>query len=180
MLLTVAEYRLLDAAEAFEDEAIQLLLDAAEVEISDVAGTPDSVTEYIVGGGRFVALARSASEISSITETARDGSVVTLAADDYLLYPAGTVIERQSIGTNPRYSFYGRVTVTYVPADDEPLRKSVQAGLVKIDLTYAPGVTSEQIGAWMEQRASQAQWNAIEERQAVLSRLTGGPRMAVI
>jgi hypothetical protein len=180
MLLTVAEYRQFDSAEAFEDGAIQLLLDAAEAEIIDVAGAPDSVTEYVAGGGRYLALAGRASTISSITETRHDGSDLSLAVDDYLLYPAGTVVERLNTGTNPGSRFRGRVAVVYVPADDEQLRKAVQAQLVKIDTTYAPGVTSEQIGAWMEQRASQAQWNAETERQMVLSRLNGGPRMAVV
>lgn len=180
MILSVEEYRTLDAADAFEDEALQALLDATEAEIVRAAGGTDSVTEFHAGGGGRLALLRPASSITSITETDSAGGVVTLAADDYLLYPAGVALERLSTGTNPGSRWYGRVTVTYVPADQDALRRGVQYDLMKLTMSYNPGLTSEQVGQWTRSFASNSAWNTDEERQAILARLLEGPSMVPV
>lgn len=180
-ILTVEQFRSLSAS-SLEDSALQILLDAAEEAIVAFAGAPASALELLDGGNRFVSLARPATSISSITETSPWGATVTtLAADDYLLYPNGATILRLSGGTNSRWRWYGRVAVTYVPVDDTSERQRVQRALVDLDLNYAPGTTSEQIGAWMEQRSQQSnQWNYTQERDAILASLASSYRPAMV
>jgi hypothetical protein len=179
-LLTTAEYRAFDPVADIEDAALQLLLDAAEADIVRVAGPVGSYTEYVDAGGRLTILGRQAAAIGSVTETARlSTSPVTLSADDYLLWPRGTVLERLGTGTHPRSYWSGRVTVTYTLADDSDIRKVVQRDLVSLALNYSPGLTSTTVGSWTEMY-SQAVGAQEQERQSILARLSDGPRMAVM
>lgn len=181
MLLTVDEFRLLDPAPAFEDEALQLLLDAAEAEIIRAAGAGGPVQEWFTGGQRVIALGQLAGSITSIVEHGLwDGSSTTLETDDYLVDPGGYLLYRDSNGTNPRWRWYGRIVITYSPVDSDDIRKSVQADLAKLAMTYAPGVTSETVGSWTRQLASNSIWNASVEREAIMSRLNTPGRMVVV
>lgn len=183
MLLTLDEYRALKPESVgFDDEALQLLLDAAETEIERAAGPVGVTTDYITAGGHLVVTARRISSIESITETSyvTPTDVTTLATDDYILWPGGYVVERQPGGTNSRYRWFGRVAVSYIAVDDIDIRKVVQADLTTLLMTYAPGVTSEQVGAWSRTLASNSVWNQLAERSAVLARLTEPGRMLVI
>ena len=181
MLLTLDEYRGL-AESALSDESLQLLLDAAEAEITRAAGPVGVVTDFITAGGHLVVTARKVSSIVSITESSYStpSDVTTLAGDDYLAWPGGYVIERTPGGTNSRSRWFGRVAVSYIPQDDIDLRKVTQAELTDLLITSAPGVTSEQVGAWSRTLASNSVWNASQERASILSRLFEPGRMVVV
>jgi hypothetical protein len=177
MLLTLDEAQGL-ADSSLGDESLQLLLDAAEVEITRAVGPVGNRTEIVQCGSRLLALRGQAASIVSITERLYTTDTV-LATDDYVLWPEGTVIERLLGGTNSRGHFRGRVEVEYVPVDDIDLRKVVQADLIKLMVQYAPGVTAETVGSWTRQLASNSVWNASEEREAILARLFLAGRMTV-
>ena len=180
-LLTVDEYTGLHADHGLDDESLQLLLDFAEAEIDRYAGPTSTVTEVYEGGGRLLALKRRAASIVSITETTYPSYVVDdLATDDWYARPDGYVVERIGGGTVSRYHWRDRVTVTYVPEDDRDIRKGVQADLVALATNYQPGLTSETVGAWTTQVASNSVWNESTQRVSILSRLTEGGRMAVV
>jgi hypothetical protein len=180
VILTVEEFRSLSDS-ALEDDALQLVLDAAEQEIVRAAGAADSATELLTVNVHQVALSRKAESITSISEQRSPWSVpLLLAADDYRLHPDGYVVERLNTGTNPRWRWSGRIEVAYVPFDDDAIRASVQRDLVTLMETYAPGVTQETVGAWSRTLASNSVWNQNEERKSVLARLSGGPKMLVV
>lgn len=179
-LLTPDDVREFDST-GLSDDALQLLLDAAEAEIVRFAGDSDSHTEWFAGGQRVLALARPAASISSIVENEDwGGSTVTLAADDYIVDPSGYLLYRVATGTHPRWRWWGRIVVTYAPGDDEAIRKGVELDLVRLMESYAPGQTSETVGAWTTQLASNSVWNNDKERAAILSRLVSHGRMLVV
>lgn len=176
-ILSVEEFRTF-AETALEDDPLQVFLDAAEAEIVRSAGPGGQTTELFGGGLRIISLSRPADSIDSITETIYT-TVDTLAADDYLLYPGGYLIERLQTGTNGRWRWWGRVAVTYTPADEEALRKAIQVDLVKLALSYSPGLTSTTIGSWTEQY-QQAIGAHADERDSILARLAPHPMMVVV
>lgn len=178
MILTPTQFRTF-AETALEDEPLQALLDAAEADIVRVAGAPDAAVEFVAGGSSLIVLGRPAASIVSITETSGTGSVTTLAADDYLAFPGGYIYARQSGGTNSRSTWHGRVTVTYVPVDADPIRIAVQVDLVRLALSYNPGLVQTTVGSWSEQYR-QATDTLADERAGILSRLVDGPRMFVV
>lgn len=161
------------------DDALERLLADAEAAIVARAGAAGDRTQIAGGGYRFIALHRPAATITSIVETV--GNVdTTLAADDYRLRPGGYLIERLLYGTNPRSTWDRRVTVLYSPVDDDAIRIVVQIDLIKLALTYAPGLSSERIGDWEEVFANSSAWNNDEEREAILCRLDPEPGMVVV
>ena len=180
MILTTEEYRSL-ADTALEEDALALLLDATETDIVRAAGPSGERVETFAGGGQLgrIILRGTAESIVSITETSTT-TATTLDPSDYALDPDGYTLYRLTGGTNSRRYWYGRVAVTYVPLDDEALRKGVQADLVKLALTYVPGVTMVQVGSWTEQLASNLAWNRDTERATILGRLSAGPSMAIV
>lgn len=179
-LLTTDEYRALHPS-ALEDEALQLLLDAAEADIVDFTGSDDgAVVEWLVGGRQVVVLGRRAASISSVVEDPRWGSSTTLATNDYEIDPTGFLLYRKTGGDHSRYYWAsGRVIVTYAAADSEAQRKVVQADLVYLVETYAPNLTSTTIGSWTEQYR-QATRDHLAERDQILARLTTRGRMLVV
>lgn len=180
-LLTTDEYRAIHPT-SLDDVALQLLLDAAEADIDEYAGPVGaSVVEWFDGGHRIIALARRAASVASIVENPPygGGTPVTLDATDYLLSPTGLLLYRQTAGVNSRYTWDGRVAVTYTIADDTARRKIVQADLVYLSESYAPSLTSTTVGSWTEQYA-QATGAQKGERDAILSRLVTHGRMAVV
>lgn len=179
-LLTTDDYRALHST-ALEDPALQLLLDAAEADIVAYAGPDAEIVEWFGGGQRVIALARPAASIASIVESGPWGSSpTTLSADDYLLDPGGYLLYRDANGTNPRWRWWGRVVVTYTPVGEEDRRMVVQADLVFLAETVVPGVTSETVGAWTRELASNSQWNGSAERATILERLASPGRMVVV
>lgn len=178
MILTVDQLRDHVSSELAAD-ALQRLIDSAEEAIVGRAGPPGARTEMVGGGGSFVALERPASAITSVSETWWS-TTTALAADDYLVRPDGYLLQRIGTGTNPRWRWWGRVTIVYTPVDDTSTREEVQIALVKLSLSHNPGVTMEQIGAWTEQYANNASWNNDEEREAILCRLDSDIGMVVV
>lgn len=179
MILTVDELRGFISSE-LEDDALQLLLDAAEEAIVRRAGAAGTRVELVGGGNRLIFLARPVSAITSITELVGT-TTTTFDATDYYVHPDGYIIERLSTGTNGGWRWRGRVVVTYIPVDDTAQRQSVQIDLLRSGINYNPGVTSEQIGAWMQQyQYANAAWNHNLEWDAILSRLDHGSGMLVV
>lgn len=176
-ILTVAELRE-HVPTTLVDDAVQRLLDATEAEIVRVAGEPGSTTELLTGGGRYIALSRPASAITSITET-RYADVTVLAADDYLMHPGGYLFERQTGGTNSRHTWFGQVAVVYTPVDDADIRIGVQIDLFKLTENYTAGLVSETVGSWTRAFKQAMDANS-SERDDILSRLYPDPGMVVV
>lgn len=179
-LLTVAELRAFPAFAGrsdVDDAVLEVLLEAAESAIERELGGPVGAVQEVISGDllTFLTLRRRATSITSIT-TAVDGVTTNLAADDYRLAYDRRTIWRLGDGTNPSAYWPSRpgiATVVYAAEDDEADRKRVQAQLVDLDLNAAPGVSMEQIGAWMETRQQNATWNQATERKAILATLWG-------
>lgn len=178
MILTVDEFRE-HVETSLGDAAVQRLLDGAEALIVARAGAAGAATELVDGRGRFVTISRPASAVTSVVERyGADDDPVTLAADDYILYPGGTVFERITGGTNSSSNFRGRVFVTYTPASDDDLRAIVQLGLVKLDIAYDPALKRTVIGAWTEEYNTERSLE--DQREDLLSLLDVNPSMVVI
>lgn len=179
-LLTVDELRLFPAFAGrtdVDDDVLEILLEAAESAIERELGGPvGSVTEVVSGDlYTFLTLRRRALSITSIA-TADSGVTTNLSANDYRLAYDRRTIFRLGDGTNPGAYWPARPgtsTVVYAAENDLADRKRVQALLVDLDLNAAPGVAMEQIGAWMETRQQNAQWNEATERRAILATLWG-------
>ena len=173
--LTVTELRLF-VETTLTDAALQLLLDAADDEIEDVAPS-GSVDELLSPGhGDLLMLSRPAESITSVVE-GHYGAEVTLATDDYEIRSSRQTLRRLRTGTNPAYHWRGRVSIVYVPEVDTDQRKRVQLALVQLDLNAKPGVQSETIGTWSQTLATGKSY--AEARTEILASLTGGTVMVV-
>lgn len=179
-LLSPDDIREFEPAPELSDEALQLLIDAAEAEIVRYAGDPDAAIEWVAGGQQVIVLGRQAASVTSIVEQADGPSPVTLSSDDYEIDPSGFLIYRLRTGTNPRWRWWGRVVVTYAPVGDDAIRAGVEVDLVRLMISYKPGATSETVGSWTTQLSSNAKWNNDAERQMILSRLIVHGRMLVV
>jgi hypothetical protein len=180
-LLTPDDIREFEPAPELSDDALQLLLDAADAEIVRYAGDPDSAVEWLVGGRRDLVLSRPATAVASVVEHIGGPSdPITLASDDYEADPTGYLLYRLGTGTHPRWRWWGRVAVTYTPTVDLAIRKGVEVDLVRLMISYQPGAVSETVGAWTTQLASNSAWNNSKERDAILSRLVTHGRMLVV
>lgn len=181
-ILSVEEFRE-HVTSDLDDDAIGRLLEAAEAVIVRHAGEPGEATEIFDGGRRFYTLDRAAESVESITETWH-ANEVTLADNDWYLYPSGLVVERLRTGDHypswgSAWGSWARVAITYTPADDTAIRVGVQLDLVTLSLNSNPGATAETIGAWMEQKSQSATQTA-DEWTSILSRLDVGPYMLVV
>jgi hypothetical protein len=180
-LLTPDDIREFEPAPELSDDALQLLLDAAEAEIVRYAGASDSAVEWLVGGRREIVLSKPATAIASVAEHIGGPSApITLAADDYTSDPTGYLLYRLGTGTHPRWRWWGRVAVTYTPTADLAIRKGVELDLVRLMVSYRPGSTSETVGLWTTQLAANSVWNNSRERDSILSRLVVHGRMLVV
>lgn len=189
-LMTVAELRT-HVTSSLTDAALQTLLDAAETAITARVGAADAISErhpttvYDAASGTYATVtpspflypARRVATVTAITETV-GGTVTTLAANDYRVWPGGWQIERLATGTNPRASWTGTVDITYAAASDVAERKRVQLGLVRLDLNHNPGLQSESIGDWSETYVSNSAMNYGLEREAILATLGAGMAIA--
>ena len=178
MILTVSEFRE-HVETSLGNAAVQRLLDGAEALIVARAGVSGSITELAGGGYRWITVTRPIGTLTSIIEDyGADDDPVTLAADDYLVFPPGTVIERLSGGTNSGLRWSGRVLVTYTPVDDTAIRKLVQLQLAKLEIAFTPGLAMTVIGSWTEQYL---QGKTYPEQQAdILNALSPDPQMVVV
>lgn len=178
MTLTVTQLRE-HVTTGLVDDALQRLLDAAYATITSRIGPTGARTELHNGGYRTVALGRPAASVSGVTETIGT-TTTTLNADDYRLRPDGYTVERLATGHNPRWIWAGWVEVTFLPVDDADIRDEVAIDLCKLAVAYNPGLTSETIGTWTEQYASNSLWNNALERDAILARLNPSPGLIVV
>ena len=151
MLLTVEQARG-SINTALPDDDLRRLLDAAEEVIDGYCGRlSENATQPVTShhlpawGGTRLILASRAAEIVEVSE----GSSV-LSADDYTLRPSGTILYREPSGTTPAISWRSPVTVTYVPYSDINSRCVAQLALVRLDITFNPGIASQSIGPWSE------------------------------
>jgi hypothetical protein len=154
-LLTVDDLRQWPEFAETDEDVLQLLLDAEEQAIEREMGGPVGAVTEVVDGGylTFITLRWRAAGITSV-ETTHDEVLTTLATDDYQLRHDRRSLFRLGTGTNPGYR--------------------VQKELIALDMNYAPGSTSEQIGSWMEQQQKSSVWNAAAERNAIMATLWPG------
>jgi hypothetical protein len=174
-LLTVDDLRQWPEFAETDEDVLQLLLDAEEQAIEREMGGPVGAVTEVVDGGylTFITLRWRAAGITSV-ETTHDEVLTTLATDDYQLRHDRRSLFRLGTGTNPGYRWPNIVTIEYDVEDDEAIRKRVQKELIALDMNYAPGSTSEQIGSWMEQQQKSSVWNAAAERNAIMATLWPG------
>lgn len=176
-ILTVADLRTL-LTSSLEDDALQILLDAEEAAIVAAAGATGEVTEHIsTGGYHRLVLDRPAGAIASVTEYI-GGVATVLAADDYRA--EGYVLTRLGNGTNQSWRWAPHVVVVHTPTAGTAEWQRVQLLLVKLDLDYQPGVTSETIGTWAVTKAANSVWNYDLERANILASLGVGGRMTIV
>jgi hypothetical protein len=161
------------------DPQLQILLDYAEGLINRRIGPPGDRTEIIRGGGLFVSPSRPIDTVTSVTETYW-GSSLSLDATDYRLRSGGYLLERLRTGTNPRFRWWGDVTVIYAPLDDDSIRTGVQLALCNLQINSHPGLTAETIGAWSQQFAANSAWNTTAEEESILSRLDPEVGMVIV
>jgi hypothetical protein len=130
-LLTVDELRA-QVQTGVNDVELQTIIDREEAEIVARYGAhadgSSAIVETCDGGACSVYLKRRVLSVTSITEAqSLGGAATTLTSTQYYAYPGQGRVTRLSEGTR-----WGRsVVVTYVPADDRPLRTQVLIELVR-------------------------------------------------
>lgn len=158
-LTTILEVRAL-VSTGLSDADLQTVIDRIEAEITAKIGAPqtDALATELVrtlrGAGENLFLP---TEIHSVTSIVED--TASLTATEYQVWSGG-VIERLPLGAH----WGDRVVVTYKPADDRSLRKSVVIDLVRLALNQT-GLKSESIGGEYSYTAGE-NWDA-EFRKAM-------------
>lgn len=188
-LLTVAKLKE-HVTTSLGNDALQRLLDAAELAITSRYGAIGTVTDVRVGGTGLIQLSRRASSITTVAEvfTLDPGEpadlrslvlagdiwfeAIELEPDDYALDGSGFWLQRLADGTNPADTWGRGVRATYPAFDDTAERIRVQLDLVRLDLSFKPGLTGETIGTWSEQFGAAGDYEA--QREEILRSL--GPR----
>lgn len=176
-LLTVTEARELVATDKSE-AALQMILDAIDMDIVNHFGAHyvDASTNVVETlnpvGGKNLYLRRRATSIDEIAEYAYLGATpVTLTASEYHLWGNEGRIERlvapQWLGLSGVGSAYwgAQVTVTYLPVDDNAIRKMVMAQLLQLELERTT-LKSESIAGEYSYTAS----DAVDAQRATLMR----------
>jgi len=170
-MLTVADLRLrLDTQ--LGDTALQSLLDSAYQAIEQRVEPSGPITEYLSARGELLMLSRPADVISDVLEfvwAGQDG--VELDDTDFELRSSGQTLRRLTTGTNPSRWWRGKVSVTYLPRDDEALRDSVAVQLISLDVNTKFGLTSQTIGTWSESYESRPGYGYAEQRESILESL---------
>lgn len=147
-LLTVDELRE-HVATTLPDTALQRLLNDAEDAIVAFGGVVASEVELVDGGVGLIATSRPIGSITSIIERAGLSSPVTLAANDYQ-QTGRYLLRRLTTGTNSALRWRDPVQVSYVAEDDTDTREIVQLELVRIEISFTPGLASETVGSWTQ------------------------------
>jgi hypothetical protein len=130
-LLTVDELRA-QVQTGVDDVELQTIIDREEAEIISRYGAHAdgviTIAETVDGGQCSLYLKRRIASISSISEAqSLGGAATTLTSTQYHVWAGQGRITRLAEGTR-----WGRsVTVTYVPADDRPLRTQVLIEIVR-------------------------------------------------
>lgn len=130
-LLTVDELRA-QVQTGVDDVELQTIIDREEGEIIARYGAhadgSSAIVETVDGGSGSLYLKRRVLSITSISEaSALGGAASTLSSTQYHVWPGQGRITRLAEGIR-----WGRsVVVTYVPADDRPLRTAVLIEIVR-------------------------------------------------
>jgi hypothetical protein len=132
MLLNVDQVRARITTE-LSDLELQSLIADEEAELIRRCGAHGDGTTAIVetttAVGGFLFLSRPFASITSIAEYSDlGGTATTLTTASYMGWPSSGYITRLPVGTD----WGARLVVTYVPADDRPLRRQVLLELVRI------------------------------------------------
>jgi hypothetical protein len=157
---------------AWEDDALQGIIDTNEAEIVRLFGPHARMEERLYGGTAHLYPARQVGAIVSISETIGVGPGATttvLDPTDFQLLDGGRTIRRLASGTNARYR-WGLAEVEYVPLDDIQVRVGVLVDLCKVDLRPT-GIESRTMGSWTEKYSSGKDAGREGERRAILRRL---------
>jgi hypothetical protein len=166
-LLTVATLRA-QVQTGMDDTQLAALIEREEAEVIARYGahyvdgvTP--ITEECTGDSCSVYLKRRVSSISSITEARQlGGTATTLTTSQYHVWPG-----QGRLGRLPEGTRWGRtVTVSYVPADDSPLRIQVLIELCRLALEQT-AMKGESVAGEYSYQASD--W--VRERQRLYRRL---------
>jgi len=136
-LLTVAELKA-QVRTSLADADLQRVIDREEAEVVRFYGphyvdAPTGVTETLEGGTRSLYLRRRLASVTSITEyqtaDAASGTALT-AGTDYRVWAAQGRLERMPTGAK----WGAVVSVVYVPADDDDLRRAAIVDLCRLAL----------------------------------------------
>lgn len=147
------------------DDELRTLLNAAFESIDQRIGAVGSHTETHRGTGRLLGLVRRAKEV---TEIRQNGTV--LDASTYRLRPSGEMVERTDGSV-----FRGTVDVDTLVEEDLSNRNRVAIGLVKLDLAYNPGISSETLGSYTESSSQQQGITYAQLREEYLASLESVP-----
>jgi hypothetical protein len=170
LYLSVSQFRLL-APTTLEDEALLILLDAAAQEIVRAIGPAGETTEWLTAQGDLLMLSRSALSISEIVEHGPFiDTTTTLDPTDYEVNGSGQTLRRLYSGPNPARRWY-RPFVTYLPVDDTASRQRVQSELVKLTISFTPGLASQTIGTWSESYTDPTKGTYAQQREDILATL---------
>jgi hypothetical protein len=166
--LSPDQFRAFEPAANLSDEALLILLDAAAQDIVRAAGAGGVQSEHVHGHGELLPLSHPALSVTTVVE--RD---VTLDATDYAVSGTGLMLRRLHSGTHPAHGWWGPVDVTYQPVDDTATRQRVQLELVKLAITFSPGLASQQIGTWSESYTTSGK-TYDQQRAEILATLSDG------
>lgn len=178
--LTVAAFQDL-VTTSLDEDAIQLLLDAAEEAVIGRAGpTVDeyaatSRTERFRPSGGSLMLSERALSIVAINEYADSATPIELEEDDFQLSASGRMVRRRIGGTNSSPAWRGAVEVEYVPDSDTARRAAAQLNLVKLEIAFTPGLASQVVGAWTETYTNVGTLPYDQQREAILAALVDEP-----
>jgi hypothetical protein len=146
------------------DSALQVILDAANEDITLAVGADTTQVETLKGDRQATYwLSRPVSAWTSIVETDAGGTAVTLATNDYSLDGNAIAITRLNTGTNPKSGWTDTIVFTYTPADLNKRNRAI-VQLVELDLAFRPGAKSENVGDM-----SRSMQNYDEERARIIN-----------
>lgn len=135
---------------SLSDFSLQTLLNGAFLAIDDAIGPLEDVREsFAAVPGDLLMLSVRAESITSVVENARF-QPLSLDATDYELSPSGRTLRRLMTGTHPIWNWWGRVTVTYRPFSNVAERIRVAVELIRLEISWHPGLASQSIGTWTE------------------------------
>lgn len=158
--------------------SLQRLIDVADAEIVELFGEHTvegtvAATELHTGGSRGLVLDRPWSSITTITETWGTTDTV-LAADDWRAWYGNRILERLALNaTNPQAIWGERVSVVYIPVDDDKAREGATIDLVKLAIQNT-GLKSERSGDY-----STTAFDMELEKTKILRRLDRSKMMPV-
>lgn len=165
------------APNSIDADHLLRLLDAAQEAIDARYGAlyaADSNTEQgqareiMNVHGDLLVLSRRAASVDQVIEDRF--TPTTLASNDYELLPDGQTLRRLSTGTHTAYRWGHRVDVLYTPLSDVASRELAQINLVRLEISFNPGLAGQTIGSWSETYITSGKSYA-EQREEILDSL---------